>query len=43
MMCKTCFDGPFHGKTFAPHLYLVEGDRLNYIGHDGTKTWPPED
>lgn len=59
---KTCFDGPFHGKTFAPHhgetivriltwsegkyvgdsLYRVDEDKLNYMGHDGTKTWPSE-
>lgn len=59
---KTCFDGPFHGKNFAPHpgetivripvwhkekyvgdsLYRVEEDKLNYMGHDKTKTWPKQ-
>lgn len=58
----TCFDGPFHGKTFAPHpnesivkipvwhrgkyagdsIYRVEEDKLNYMRHDNTNTWPKE-
>lgn len=30
------------GKYVGDGMYRVDEDKLNYMGHDGTKTWPSE-